>query len=150
MELKENMFIPLVRLEVVREKTIPYYCETPINCPEKIAEWIRPMIQNSDREIVVVVSLDAACHPVAVEAISVGDISSAIVSSREVFKNAVISNCYGIVLLHNHPSAAPAQPSDEDILVTQKLKRAADFLDIELFDSLVIGSDGSIAKIPID
>ena len=44
-----------------------------------------------------------------------------------------------IVRYHNHPSGDPT-PSPEDVAVTEQLVKAADFLDIDLVDHIVIGS----------
>ena len=43
------------------------------------------------------------------------------------------------MLLHNHPSGDPV-PSEQDILITNKIKEAGLLLDIPLTDHIIIGS----------
>ena len=45
-----------------------------------------------------------------------------------------------IILVHNHPSGDPT-PSLDDIDLTNKLEKAADWLGIKLLDHIVIGKD---------
>ena len=45
-----------------------------------------------------------------------------------------------IILVHNHPSGDPT-PSADDIVLTEKLEKAADYLGIKLLDHIVIGKD---------
>jgi DNA repair protein RadC len=45
-----------------------------------------------------------------------------------------------IILSHNHPSGN-LQPSQEDIKLTQKLKQAADQMDINVQDHLIVGEN---------
>ncbi len=47
----------------------------------------------------------------------------------------------GVIVVHNHPSGDP-RPSRDDARVTQRLCAAADILDIELLDHLIVGDDG--------
>ena len=67
-----------------------------------------------------------------------GNVSSSIVRAAEVFRPAVVEAVPAIAIAHNHPSGSP-DPSPEDVLITRKLKQAADLLDIELVDHVVIG-----------
>ena len=58
--------------------------------------------------------------------------------AAEVFRPAIIRNCPGLILCHNHPSGDPT-PSPEDIEATKQLVAAGRILDIELVDHLIIG-----------
>lgn len=42
------------------------------------------------------------------------------------------------MLLHNHPSGDP-NPSNQDILITQKIKKAGELMDIPLIDHIIVG-----------
>jgi DNA repair protein RadC len=67
-----------------------------------------------------------------------GTANSSVLRAAEVFRPAVIRNCPGLILCHNHPSGDPT-PSAEDIETTQQLVEAGRVLDIELVDHLIIG-----------
>ena len=56
----------------------------------------------------------------------------------EVLKPAVLGNVPSIIVVHNHPSGDPT-PSGPDIMITRQIKQAAELMDIELFDHIVIG-----------
>jgi DNA repair protein RadC len=56
----------------------------------------------------------------------------------EIFRPAIIRNCPGLILCHNHPSGDPT-PSPEDITSTRQLVEAGRILDIELVDHIIIG-----------
>ena len=45
-----------------------------------------------------------------------------------------------MILLHNHPSGQ-AKPSEEDYLVTNKIKECGKLLDIPLLDHIIIGDN---------
>jgi len=61
-----------------------------------------------------------------------------VLRAAEVFRPAVIRNCPGLILCHNHPSGDPT-PSKEDIETTRQLVEAGRILDIELVDHIIIG-----------
>ena len=70
--------------------------------------------------------------------ISVGTVNATLVSPRELFLEALKKNAVSIILLHNHPSGDPT-PSQEDILLTQRVRKAGDLIGIELLDHIIIG-----------
>ena len=53
-------------------------------------------------------------------------------------KRASILNASALIVAHNHPSGDP-KPSREDIESTRELKAAANALEIEMHDHVVIG-----------
>ncbi len=67
-----------------------------------------------------------------------GTVSHTPVYPREVMKRALILNASALIVVHNHPSGDP-KPSREDIETTRQLKSAADALEVELHDHVVIG-----------
>ena len=68
-----------------------------------------------------------------------GTVNSSVLRAAEIFRPAIIRNCPGVIICHNHPSGDPT-PSLEDISVTEQLVSASRVLDIELVDHLVIGN----------
>jgi len=67
-----------------------------------------------------------------------GTVNHTPVYPREVMKRALILNASALIVAHNHPSGDP-KPSREDIEMTRELKAAANALEIELHDHVVIG-----------
>ena len=68
-----------------------------------------------------------------------GNVNSSMVRAAEVLRPAVVEAIPGVIVVHNHPSGDP-DPSPNDVLITRKLKLAAELLDIELLDHVVIGT----------
>ncbi|MDU4756428.1 MAG: JAB domain-containing protein [Lachnospiraceae bacterium] len=69
---------------------------------------------------------------------SMGTINASLVTGREVFKSAILSNASYVILLHNHPSGDP-QPSHHDFLVTSKLCAGGNILGIDVLDHIIVG-----------
>lgn len=70
-----------------------------------------------------------------------GTIDAVHARPAEVFREAVLRNRPGVIVAHNHPSGA-CEPSEDDIVFTERLCQAARLLDITLQDHLVVGESG--------
>lgn len=73
--------------------------------------------------------------------VSVGGLSGTVIDPKTVYQTALKANASGIIIAHNHPSGNP-QPSDADIQITNKLKKAGQLLDINLLDHLILMPEG--------
>ena len=85
------------------------------------------------------VVLDSRHRIIKRKEIFVGTVNSALVSTKDILKFAVLENSTALVLYHNHPSGNPA-PSIEDESFTTKLQMTLRSADIELLDHLIIGA----------
>ena len=54
-----------------------------------------------------------------------------------MLKEALLLGAIGLILVHNHPSGT-LKPSEADKAITQKLKTAAQTLDVKVLDHLII------------
>ena len=77
-------------------------------------------------------------RPVAINEASIGTINQSLVSTREVFKVALLTNASAIIIAHNHPSGDPA-PSHGDRMITDRIKEAGQLMDIHLVDHVIVG-----------
>jgi DNA repair protein RadC len=82
--------------------------------------------------------LDRRNNLIADEVQQRGTVNHTPVYPREVMKRALILNASALIVVHNHPSGDP-KPSQEDIETTRELKAAANALEVELHDHVVIG-----------
>ncbi len=117
------------------------YSREQIREPKDVIRVLSRELEAYDREVMCVVNLRSDLSPINVNIVSIGIINASLVSSREIFKASVLSNAAQIMLVHNHPSGNP-KPSQEDMLITEKIRRAAQIMDIPLVDHVIIGSDG--------
>jgi len=69
--------------------------------------------------------------------LSKGGITGTLVDVRLVLKNALAVGAVALILCHNHPSGT-LKPSQADKDITQKLKNAAESLDIKVLDHLIV------------
>lgn len=74
------------------------------------------------------------------ENISKGGITSTTVDVRLIMKTALECFATGLILCHNHPSGE-VQPSQADIQLTQRIKSAAELLNISLIDHVVMSNE---------
>jgi DNA repair protein RadC len=82
--------------------------------------------------------LDRKNNLIADEVQQRGTVNHTPVYPREVMKRALILNASALIVVHNHPSGDP-KPSRDDIETTRELKAAANALELELHDHIVIG-----------
>lgn len=85
--------------------------------------------------------LNRANKVMAREQISLGGVAGTVVDAKVVFRKAIEGMASSIILVHNHPSGN-LQPSQQDIDLTKKLKKAGETLDITVFDHLIITDSG--------
>ena len=74
--------------------------------------------------------------------LSKGGLTGTVVDLRILFGTALKAMASSIIIAHNHPSNN-LTPSKEDKELTQKIKEAGQFLDINLIDHLILGIDGN-------
>jgi DNA repair protein RadC len=68
-----------------------------------------------------------------------GTVNHTPVYPREVAKRALELHATALILVHNHPSGDPT-PSQDDIVMTQQIKAAAEALSIVVHDHIVVGN----------
>jgi len=111
-----------------------------VTSPQNIADFFIPLLRDEVKEKFFAICLNSANKIITYELISVGTLNSSLVHPREVFKVAVENNSASIILLHNHPSGN-GDPSNEDIMLTKKMIEVGKFMDIPIFDHLIIAGD---------
>lgn len=109
-----------------------------VRSPEDVFRLLKKQLEGQDREHFVVILLSSKNAVIGVETVSVGTLNASIVHPREALKPAIINSAAAIVLVHNHPSGVPT-PSQEDIAITKRIKRAGEILGIEVLDHVIIG-----------
>ena len=103
---------------------------------------ILPLIQHyGDRkqEHLLCVSINGASEVINVHVASIGLIDRAHVHPREVFADALAERASALIIAHNHPVGS-LEPSEEDLLVTRKLKEVAGMLGLNLLDHIIFNS----------
>lgn len=134
-----NKKINIISLKVCKEKSVEYSFERIIK-PKDILKLVKTAVGDTDREYFMVINLNNQNLPNSIEITSIGSLTETMVSPREVFKSAIVSNSARIILCHTHPSGSTS-PSDADIKITNALVKIGKFLDIPVIDHLIVGGD---------
>lgn len=102
-----------------------------------VFELMQPIIGELKHEEFWIVYLNNSNKVIQKSQLSKGGITGTLVDVRLVLKNALQVGATGLILAHNHPSGT-LKPSEADKQITQKLKKAAQSLDIKVLDHLII------------
>ncbi|MBZ0307810.1 MAG: DNA repair protein RadC [Anaerolineae bacterium] len=128
----------IAALELGRRATNPVTDERPtIQSAADAAVLMNDMV-NLKQEHIRVILLDSQRRVQTISTIYIGTLNASILRTAEIFREAITRNCPALILVHNHPSGDPT-PSPEDIQITRSLLAAANLLDIQLLDHLIIG-----------
>ncbi len=101
-------------------------------------------MENEVREKVICIHLTENYQIISFEVVSIGTQTYVIADPVEILRGAVLIHAAKIVIIHNHPLAAP-EPSESDIKGAKNLKEKASILNIELRDAIVIGEGGFVS-----
>ncbi|MCR4689981.1 MAG: DNA repair protein RadC [Lachnospiraceae bacterium] len=109
-----------------------------LNSPAAVADAYMERMRHLEQEVCITVYLDSADHRIEDRVLSKGSMNATVICAKEIFRQALLLNAASVILLHNHPSGNPA-PSEDDIKTTKKLILAAEFMDVQLLDHIIIG-----------
>ena len=140
MQKEQNINIDIVKIQMVRDGSIEYG-KKPISGPQELAELGLKFLKNADREMFILVCLNAKNFINCIHLVSIGTLDKTVISPREVMKAALLSNASSIAFIHNHPSG-DAEPSPEDVSLTKRLASCADLFEIRVLDHVIVADDG--------
>lgn len=119
-----------------------------INTASRAAEVLRPAIPRkylgplSGQECYLVLCLDAKYKPIRKpQRVALGTVTGVEVHPRDVFRCAVRCNAVAIIVAHSHPSQH-LEPSENDIILTTRLRECGALLGIPVLDHLIITREG--------
>jgi len=95
-------------------------------------------LQQETKEFFCTAHVDGKNRIICLEIVSIGTLNQAIVTPRDTFKTALLSNAAALILVHNHPTGDPT-PSGEDLEVTRRLREAGELLGIKVLDHIIVG-----------
>jgi len=95
---------------------------------------------DKEQEVFMALYLDNSKKLIKDKILFKGTINSCNVNPREIFKYALRLSASSIILIHNHPSNN-VTPSQDDIIITNKLISLGKELSIPILDHIIIGKD---------
>ena len=108
-----------------------------VNSSRSVFDIMQPIIGDLPHEEFWILYLNNSNKVIKKNQLSKGGITGTLVDVRLVLKKALEVGAIALILCHNHPSGT-LKPSKADIDITQKLKLAAQSLDISVLDHLII------------
>ncbi len=114
---------------------------TVLSKSKDIAAFLRTALKDHRYEVFAVIFLNRALKVKNFKIISRGGITGTVADPRIILKQALDEEATTIILSHNHPSGN-LNPSIADREITQKIKKAAAFFDIEVADHIIVSDEG--------
>ena len=112
-----------------------------ITCARDVYDALLPTLIDLPHEEFWIVLLNRASHIIGQQRISSGGVSGVAVDAKMVFRPAIEALASSLVVAHNHPSGN-LKPSQADIDLTRKLKKAGESLDIAIVDHIIVAHSG--------
>ena len=131
----QQFMVPLYRLELVREKDIPYQS---IKKADAAAEVFHAMLDSAHVEKLALIHCNSGGDMIGAEIAAIGSLELVGTTMADLFKGAVRNNAAQVWLAHNHVDGR-VQASLPDYKFTVLALDAADLLEIRLLDHIVVG-----------
>jgi len=109
----------------------------PVKSSETVFRLFQHLIGDLEHEEFWLLMLNRANRVLGRYKVSQGGLSGTVIDTRIILKKALDNLASSIIVCHNHPSGNK-QPSDADLKITEKLKKAAEMLEIKLLDHVII------------
>ena len=134
-----------VVLQAVLEMSRRHLAETlqrgdAFSAPHHVKTYLLTQLRHQQHEVFSILYLDNRHRLIKYEALFHGSIDQSAVYPREVVKKVIAHNAAAVIFAHNHPSGV-AEPSESDIAITQRLKKALALLDVRVLDHFIIGDN---------
>lgn len=127
--------IEVYRLFAYRERKERFFSSNDIYMAMK------PYLQDLKNEEFWVIMLNQGNTIIKKVRVSFGGIDMTAVDIRLILKEALLCNAVSLVLVHNHPSGN-TRPSTQDNTLTEKMKKAANVMNIGVLDHVVFTDNG--------
>ena len=111
-----------------------------VRSSDEVLDYLKHNLRDKNREIFLVIYLNGRNQILKMEELFEGTLSTSAVYPREVVRRALVNDAAALVFVHNHPSGNP-NPSQDDLTITKKLKKAAQAIDVSVHDHLIIAGN---------
>jgi DNA repair protein RadC len=132
--------IPLYEVRLVQAGVLKL-AENCLFEPSRCARALHALIGLTDREHLACLFVNPRHHVTGAHIAAIGGQHTiATVDVRVILRAALVACASGLVLGHNHPAGDPT-PSNEDLLTTANIMRAANTIGIRVLDHLIVTCD---------
>lgn len=130
-EIKE---IVKVKQEVKTWKRMQIYSS------QDLGNIISEKIGSDTQENFVLIGLNTKLQVNMLSIVFVGGVNSVHVEMPAIFQRLLMSNSSQFIIAHNHPSGN-LTPSEGDIHLTKRIKRAGNLMGIKLLDHIIVNDE---------
>lgn len=117
---------------------------TILHSADEVGRFLIPRFLNTRGEAVYLICLDPKKRVIDCRQIGSGDLTSVSVSVRQIVELALMLNAAAVILAHNHPNGL-ALPSEEDRVVTLRVRDALRPVSVTLLDHIIV-ADGDFVS----
>ena len=130
----EQSHVIELALEVLSRR---YQPGEPIGSSVGMRDYLQLRLSEREHEIFAVAFLDNRNRVLQFEELFRGTIDGCSVYPRVILQMALKVNAAAVILAHNHPSSVP-DPSQADLDITQKIRKALALVDIRVLDHFIL------------
>ena len=123
-----------------RRKEAEVFDTKKITGSKDAADFFMPLLSDLNHEEFWIMLLDRGNKIKDHFMISQGGITGTVIDVRIILKRALDNGAVSMILCHNHPSGT-MRASDADLKITEKIKQAAQVMDISLLDHIIVGQN---------
>ncbi|WP_081402320.1 RadC family protein [Acinetobacter sp. NIPH 542] len=115
-----------------------------LHSSDLVLDYLRYELKGEKQEVFAVLCLDSELRKLHFKKLFFGSVQHCAVSVNQTLRYALQQHACQLVIAHNHPFGS-AQPSAEDIALTQQLENACKLVEIHLLDHFIISPEGSFS-----
>ncbi|MBM3428517.1 MAG: DNA repair protein RadC [Bacteroidetes bacterium] len=120
-----------------RRRQEQHVMKKSVTCSKDAFEYLLPFLGDLRHEEFWILLLNRSNTVIGIKRVSEGGLSSTLVDPKKVFGMALQQRASGMILAHNHPSGA-LYPSDEDRVITRRLRGVGIEMELKVLDHLII------------
>ncbi len=109
-----------------------------LQSPTAVKDFLRIKLAGQPNEVFAVLFLDSQFRVIKYDELFKGTVNQTSVYPRVVLCEAMKHNAAAVVFAHNHPSGL-TEPSNNDKVMTSKLKTILAEVDVRVIDHVVVG-----------
>ena len=111
-----------------------------IQTASQVLSYLIHHLKNRNLEQFMVILLNSRNQVLDLVTLFEGSLASSAVYPREVIRLILERDAAAVIFVHNHPSGN-LSPSEQDLQLTNRLKRACETIDVKVHDHLIIGGN---------
>jgi DNA repair protein RadC len=135
--LQERYRIPVYKVQLVREPGPP--CPgLEVRDPRTVIELMLRVLSGRKEKLLASLLLDSRARLIAIDILPDGVTRDRRADARTIFRAAILSNAYSIILVRTHPQGGP-DPTESDIRTFETIALAGEAVGIKVHDALILG-----------